>query len=188
MIANGKIRRVAIYLVVLALNLWISQFATTPALAQPFGAGKFGANVPYGSQTSLTISTSGNVTISVTPTDNGTLGTATNAVTVYSTDVVGYELYINSLTTTDMTNGAYTLPASANGSPAPLVSNTWGYNTDASANFVGTTTSQVLITSALGPFTAGDTTNVTYGVKVDNAKPAGNYTTTVVYTAAPQTM
>jgi hypothetical protein len=185
--ASRKRPRVIILLVVLGSNLWITLFQPGLALAQPFGTGKFGANVPYGSQTSLTISTSGDVTISVTPTDAGTLGTASNTVTVTSTDVVGYQLYINSLSTTNMTNGAYTLPASANGVAGALSSDTWGYNTDGSTNFVGMTTSQVLIKDGVGPFGSGDNTTVTYGVKVDNAKPAGNYSTTVVYTAVPQT-
>lgn len=185
--ASIKNGRVAILLIVLTANLWINLFSSSVAIAQPFGAGKYGANVPYGSATSLTISTSGNVAISITPTDAGTLGTATNNVTITSTDVVGYQLYINSLSSTDMTNGAYSISASANVTANPLSSNTWGYNTDASSNFVGMTTSQVMIKNATGPFSSGDVTAVTYGVKVDNAKPAGNYSTTVVYTAVPQT-
>lgn len=171
----------------LGVVLWISLVPVVQVSAQPFGKGKYGANVPYGSQTSLTISTNGNVLIQVTPTDAGTLGTASGTVTVASTDVVGYDLYISALSSTNMTNGAYTLAASANGSPAALAVNTWGYNTNASSNFVGITTSPVLLHTLTGPATAGDTTTVTYGVKVNNAKPAGNYVTSVVYTAAPQT-
>ncbi|MDQ5972556.1 MAG: hypothetical protein QG553_715 [Patescibacteria group bacterium] len=168
-------------------SLWITVGLPVMVWAQPFGTGKFGANVPYGAATSLSISTGGNVLIQVTPTDSGTLGTANNAVTVTSTDVVGYKLYIRSLSSTDMANGAFTIPASANGLPASLATNTWGYNTDAGANYVGITASDVLIKNGIGPFSSGDTTTVTYGVKVDNSKPAGNYTSTVVYTAVPQT-
>jgi hypothetical protein len=186
--ANTKLGRVAILLIVLTANLWINCLSPSVAVAQPFGTGKYGANVPYGSATSLTISTSGNVAISITPTDSGTLGTATNNVTITSTDVVGYQLYINSLSSTNMSNGAYNIPASGNVVAGSLAVDTWGYNTDASSNFVGMTTSQVLIKNATGPFSSGDVTAVTYGVKVDNAKPAGNYSTTVVYTAVPQTM
>jgi uncharacterized protein (UPF0333 family) len=169
----------------LALLLVIS--GTSMAAAQPYGTGKFGANVPYGGETSLAISTGGNAAIQVTPTDNGALGTASNAVTVTSTDVVGYKLYIRSLSSTNMINGASTLTASSNGTLSALSTNTWGYNTDASTNFLGMTTSDVLIKNAVGPFSAGDTTTVTYGVKVDNTKLAGNYVTSVVYTAVPQT-
>lgn len=156
-------------------------------MAQPYGRGVYGANVPYGSQTSLTIATNGNVLITITPTTTGALGTGVSNVTVTSTDVVGYKLYIRSDASTNMVNGAATLPPSANGSPAALAVNTWGYNTDASSNFVGTSLTDALIVTGNGPFSSGAVTAVTYGVKVDNAKPAGNYTNTIAYTAVPQT-
>ncbi len=156
--------------------------------AQPYGMGKYDENVPYGSETSITISTNGNVTIPITPTETGTLGTSNSTVTVTSTDVVGYKLYIRaSGATTNMINGPDTLPASANGSPAALAVNTWGYNTDGSSNFVGIALTDTLIKNTTGPFSSGDNTTVTYGVKIDNSKPAGNYAATVLYTAAPKT-
>lgn len=161
-------------------------FAPT-SFAQPYGKGLYDANVPYGSQTSLSIATSGNVTIPITPTTSGVLATGTNTVTVTSTDVKGYKLYIRALTNTSMNNLGTLLPASANVSPATLATDTWGYNTDASANFAGITLSDVLIRSITTPASTGDVTNVTYGIKLDLAKPAGNYVSTVIYTAVPQT-
>lgn len=175
------------HLLLLSFGLWISLFLASPVFANPFGTGAFGANIPYGSETSLSISTSGNVSIQITPTEAGTLGTASNTVTVTSTDAVGYKLYIRSLSSTDMVNGPSVIPASGNGTPAALAINTWGYNTDASTNFTGMTLTDALIKNAVGPYSAGDNTTVTYGVKVDLAKAAGNYTTSVVYTAVPQT-
>lgn len=167
----------------------VSLFTTaTTTHAAPYGKGNYGDNVPYGSQTALSISTDGNVGIPITPTTGGTLATGTSTVTVSSTDVVGYKLYIRSLTSTNMVNGGAVLPASANGSPTALSVNTWGYNTDASTNFVGMTLSDVLLKSVTGPVSGGDPTTVTYGVKIDLAKPSGNYTTTVIYTAVPQTI
>lgn len=171
-----------VLLVVIYISVMVSGLQ-----ASPYGAGVYNADVPYGGETSLAIATSGNVSIQVTPIEAGTLGTASNNVTVTSTDVVGYKLYISSLTSTDMTNGAATIPASSNVTPASLATNTWGYNTDASSNFAGSTTTETLIKNASGPYSSGDVTAVTYGVKVDNNKPAGNYITTVVYTAVPQT-
>ena len=157
------------------------------AFAQPYGKGLYNENVPYGGQTALSIATSGNVTIPITPTSSGTLATGTNTVTVTSTDVEGFKLYIRSLTSTNMNDLGALLPASANGSPATLAVNTWGYNTDASANFVGMTLTDVLIKSIITPDASGNVTTVTYGVKLDLAKPAGNYLATVIYTAVPQT-
>lgn len=160
---------------------------TTEVGASPYGVGKYSADVPYGGQTQLSISTSGNVALAVTPSDTGTLASASGTVTVVSTDVVGYKLYVRSLSSTDMTNGVSVIPASGNGTPATLAVNTWGYNLDDSSNYVGMTLSDVLIRSATQPYVSGDVTTVTYGVKVDNAKAAGAYSNSIIYTAVPQT-
>jgi hypothetical protein len=174
------------FLSVLAM-IFFSTLLTTGVDASPYGAGKYGADVPYGGQTQLSISTSGNVALSVTPSDSGTLASASGTVTVVSTDVVGYKLYVRNISSTDMVNGADAIPASANGSPASLAVNTWGYNLDGSSNYTGMTLSDVLIRSATQPYTSGDVTTVTFGVRVDNAKKAGSYTSSVIYTAVPQT-
>ncbi len=171
----------------LILTVFLSVLSAAVSYASPYGKGLYDANVPYGSQTALSIATSGNVTIPITPTTSGILATGTSTVTVTSTDVTGYKLYIRALTNTNMNNLGALLPASANGSPAPLATNTWGYNTDASSNFVGLTLSDVLIHSLTGPASTGDNTTITYGMKLDLAKPAGNYQATVIYTAVPQT-
>ncbi len=163
-------------------------YLTPIATAQPYGKGKYNENVPYGSQTQLTISTNGDVNIPLTPTDAGVLGTGNSVVTVTSTDVVGFKLYVRTGdVAANLVNGASQIPASANGSPAALATNTWGYNTDGSTNFVGLTTSDVLIKNAAGPYTSGNNTTVTYGVKIDNSKAAGRYAGNVLYTATPQT-
>ena len=171
----------------LIITIAITFFVPSVSFASPYGVGIYNANVPYGGETQLTISTSGAISIPINPSVGGTLGSASGTVTVVSTDVVGYKLYVRALTSTNMVNGVASLPASANGSPAALATNTWGYNLDASTNFTGITSSDVLIRSAVGPFTSGDTTTVTYGVKIDQSKAAGNYSSTVIYTAVPQT-
>jgi hypothetical protein len=160
---------------------------TSNSYAQPYGVGVYSANVPYGSQTSLSISTNGNVNIPVTPTSDGVSASGSSQVTVSSTDVMGYKLYIRALDSTDMDNLGAPLPTSANATPAPLATNTWGYNTDASSDFIGISLSDVLIHSKSGPISAGEMTTVTYGMKLDMAKPAGNYVASVIYTAVPQT-
>ena len=175
-------------MVLLIVGIFVAAiFTATTSYALPYGAGKYNAVVPYGGQTSLTISTSGNLAIPLTPGSSPTLGMASGTVTVISTDTVGYKLYIRSLGSTSMTSGGNTIPASGNGTAAALATNTWGYNLDASTNFVGITTSDVLIRTGSGPFESGDTTTVTYGVKIDQSKAAGSYSTTVIYTAVPQT-
>ncbi len=173
--------------ITLLVLIIIGILSPSACLAQPYGKGIYNENIPYGSQTSLSITTSGNVSIQVTPTAEGTLATGASNVTVTSTDVMGYKLYIRSLTDTSMNNLGATLLASANSSPAALLVNTWGYNTDASTNFIGLTLDDTLIRSVSAPAPSGDVTTITYGVKVDMEKPAGNYEATVIYTAVPQT-
>ena len=172
-----------------SLAIIVSVILGSAVYAQPYGKGLYGI-VQYGDETSLSIATNGNVTIpNITPVSSGTLGTGTSIVTVTSTDVKGFKLYVRSLTSTDMDNQGTPIPASANtyGSPTTLVSNTWGYNINGSANFAGMTTLDQQVKSLTTPASSGDVTTFTYGMKVDLAKPAGNYTTSVIYTAVPQT-
>ena len=169
------------------MTIIASLASSSISYAQPYGKGIYDANVPYGNLTSLSIATSGNVTIPITPTNSGVLATGTSTVTVTSTDVMGYKLYIRALSSSSMDNLGTPLPASANVTPAALAVDTWGYNTDASSNFVGITLNDLLIHAITTPASSGDITTVTYGIKLDFAKPAGQYTASVVYTAVPQT-
>lgn len=156
-------------------------------LASPFGEGVFGADVPFGSATSLSISLGGNVSLNLTPSGQYFTASGSHTITVTSTDVVGYRLYAYSPGSTSMTYGSQTIPASSNGSPAALATNTWGYNTNGSANYVGMKTVPALIKDTTGPSKTGDTTTVTYGVLTDLAQTAGAYTVSVVYTAVAET-
>jgi hypothetical protein len=164
--------------------VFLVDFTTT---ASPYGQGVYNADVPYGGETSLSITAGSGVNLSLNPSTSGTLASGSGTVTVYSTDVVGYKLYVRALTSTSMTQGAFTIPASANVTAAPLAINTWGFNTDASSNFVGISLSDTLLKDAAGPFGAGDPTQVTYGLYVDRSKPAGSYASNVMYTAVPET-
>lgn len=157
-----------------------------PVSASPFGQGLFGADVPFGSGTSLSIALGSSSPITLTPSGQNFTGTGSHAITVTSTDVVGYKLYTQSPAGTAMSNGSETIPASGNSSPGPLTVNTWGYNTDGSSNFVGIATTPTLIKDADGPYKNGDNTMVTYGVLTNITKGAGDYTTKVVYTAVAE--
>lgn len=164
----------------------VMYFGSTAAYAASYNSGKYNENIPYGSATYLAINTDGNVSLAVTPVSGGVQVTGTSHITVTSTDAVGYKLYLRSESVTSLDNFGDTIPTSTNVTPAPLSMNTWGYNTDGSNNFVGSSLSDTLIRYFVGPAPSGDTTSVTYGLKVDLSKPAGNYTTSVVYTAVPE--
>jgi hypothetical protein len=152
--------------------------------ASPFGQGVFGADVPFGSITSIAVNLGGNVSLALSPDSPSTLKAgAVQTITVTSTDVVGYKLYARAITTPDLVNGPNTISASGNSTPAPLSLNTWGYNTTGSTtNFVGLTTTNALIKDADGPYKNGDNTTINYGVYTDITKESGVYETQVVYT------
>lgn len=172
----------------LAMIVVASVAVELPASASPFGQGVFGADVPFGSNTSLTISLGGNVSLSLNPSGSNFTGTGSHTVTVTSNDVVGYRLYASSPDSTDMTNGTDTIPTSGNVTPATLAVNSWGYNTDGSANFRGILTTPTLIKDANGPYKNGDNTTITYGALTNITKSSGQYTVGVVYTAAAKNL
>jgi len=151
--------------------------------ASPFGQGVFGADVPFGSLTSLTIALSGDVSVDLLPDGSNFSGSGLQTVTVTSTDVVGYNLYIYAPDGTDMTGSVDAIPTSSNSSPGPLATNTWGYNIDGSDDYVGITTTPVLLKNALGPYKTGDDTTVKFGVFTDITKGGDSYTVSVTYTA-----
>jgi hypothetical protein len=169
----------------LAVGLGLAFFSSPMSVhASPFGWGVFGANVPFGSSTSLSISLGGNVAITMAPNGANFSGTGAHTVTVTSTDVVGYQLYVHTTGSTNMTSSSASIPASSNSSAAALALNSWGYNTTGSTtNFLGMPATSTLIKNASGPFTSGDQTTVTYGAYVDPAQPADTYSTAVTYTA-----
>lgn len=185
---RGRIADVIRQVMVLGLFVSVMAAGGQTVLASPFGQGVFGADVPFGSATSLAIALGGNVSLSLTPNGSNFEGSGSHTITVTSTDVVGYELYIYADGSTAMSNGTDTIPASANVSPSNLAVNTWGYNTTGStSNFKGITTSPVVLKTAAGPYKNGDNTTVTYGVLTNITKSSGAYTTNVTYTAVALT-
>ena len=175
---------IAVATLLLAGCLFVQQSVS----AQPFGVGVFGEDVPFGDETSVAISLSNAIDMHLSPTGPNFEGTGAHTITVTSTDVIGYDLYVNATGSTAMSNGTDTVAASANVAPGTLTANSWGYNTSGStANFRGITGTQVLIGSGTGPFKAGDHTTITYGATVDMTKSSGTYGVDVTYTVIGRT-
>lgn len=173
-------RHIGMSIIALALCCVSQQYS----YASTFGAGVFGANVPFGSLTSVSIALSNNVAITMAASGGTLKGTGSHSITVTSTDVVGYDLYINATAATSMNNGSSTIPASANTAVAPLSLNSWGYNTNGSTtDFRGITATQSLINSGTGPFSEGVVTPISYGALIDMNKASGVYAVDVTYTA-----
>lgn len=169
---------------IVGLFVMLASFFPSVALASPFGHGKFGADVPFGSATSISISLGGDVQLSLAPDGSNFKGSNSHIVTVTSTDVVGYYLYAHTNGGTNMTNGSATIPASSNSSAAPLTVGTWGYNLTGSAtDFLGLAATSTLLVDANGPYKNGNPTTVTYGALVGPTQAAGTYSVAVTYTA-----
>lgn len=181
---NFKVSRIHLAVLFLA---FLAALPLQSVSASPFGQGVFGADVPFGSNTSLTISLGSNVSLSLSPSGGNLAGTGSHTVTVTTTDVIGYKLYAFSPFGTAMTNGSDTIAASANSSPSSLATDTWGFNTSGSTtNFIGMPATPILLKDASGPYKNGDATTVTYGVLASKTKAAGNYSVGVVYTAVAE--
>lgn len=170
---------------VFTVLLLLCAFAST-AYASPFGQGTFGADVPFGSITSLSINLGGDVSLSLVPDTGNLRGVGSHTITVTSTDVVGYQLFVRSTSSTNLVSGSSTIPASGNSTAAALAINSWGFNTDGSSNFVGMTTTPYLLKDTTGPSKNGDNTTVTYSAYTTTSQPAGVYTTSVTYTAVAE--
>lgn len=175
--------------VIIALLLTVAITNTSSVVvAAPYGYGSYSADVPYGSETFLSIATSGDVALDLTPGGGPTTVSAVGTVTVTTTDVLGYKLYIRGLSTQQMTTSTgSTLDASSNVIPGTLAVNTWGYSLDSGTTYAGLTTNDVLLRTTNVPRTAGEVTSITYGANVDNQTAAGAYSVSVIYTAVPQT-
>ena len=182
-------RRTTTLITKFILVFFVTTMPFSISYAQPYGTGAYGSSTYQNGtgQLSLSIATSGNVNIPIAPTSSGVLASGTNAVTVTTNDSYGYELYIRALSNTNMNSSASSIPTSANVTPLALSTNTWGYNTDASTNFVGISLTDTLIHAITIAAPGGDITNVKYGIKLDLSKPAGSYVANIVYTAVPKT-
>ena len=153
----------------------------------------------------ITMTTSGSVAISLTPTAGGVVSSNSDTVTISTNNTAGYFLTLaDSDATTSLVSGANTIVAHTGtfAAPTALANNRWGYRLDSAGGFgagptsaetnnaASTTTwagvpasgsAQTLKTTATTA--SGDVTTVWYGVKATSAQPNGAYADTVTYTA-----
>ncbi|MDL2327719.1 IPT/TIG domain-containing protein [Ruminococcaceae bacterium OttesenSCG-928-A11] len=159
----------------------------------------------------VSITSQGDIDMSLTPTPNGNnITVQDNTTTVSTNNVAGYNLTINTNSPTDnklthLSQGfdTYSInPIDSNPNPTPLIASSWGYTTTNPANpntatfsTVPTSSSPTTIKttteandidtgSGTGTDLLPDEVTTYYGAKVDyNSIPAGQYGNTIVYSA-----
>lgn len=179
--------------------------AAVPAFAINYGHGTYGG-CQYGS-CSISISSSGGVSLDVSPASSGKCTIQSDAVSVLTDNTEGYTLTATDASTdTSMHNGSNTIPSSgaSQASPSPLSVNHWGYRVDGLAGFGAGPTSAVSnhdpdttsfagmpASNATSDILAGSssaanpavTTTVWYGLCADTSVASGSYTTQITYSA-----
>ena len=171
--------------------------------AQNYGVGTYGS-CQYGS-CSISVSSSGSVDLSVTPTITGACTVASDTVGVSTSSSTGYTLQLSSTTSeTRLLSGENALAATGGsaGTPEAISMNSWGFRVDGGAFGDGPTTAVSSgpataalfagVPSSAAPVTiaapssfraAPDDTTVWYAVCATSAQLAGVYSGSVTYTA-----
>ena len=148
----------------------------------------------------VTITNSDDLTLNVDATPIGSIATANDTVNVKTNAPTGYQLYV-SASSSNIYNSTDTSHSQPYLSPVTgtlddkkaLGQNTWGFSLDdASTMELASTaiwsgvpdTSTTLISETSGPeYATGVNTQIYYGVNANTTLPAGNYSTTIFYTA-----
>jgi len=182
---------------------WVAY--ANPAAGLKYSAGTFGT-CTYNA-CGITLSTSGSVSLDVTPASGSTKCTVSNDVVTATTAAsTGYTITMTDTDTTNALAGPASVAASTAtpASPTALTANTWGYRVDGIASFGAGPTSPIASaaipaqTFAGVPLSSGTpglirttstadsstvNTSVWYGVCADSSPQAGAYTDDVTYTA-----
>lgn len=115
---------------IMAAGVAVFGFFSATAYAQPYNTGGYG-ECGYGTSCTISVASSGRVSLDITPTLAGSCTIAPDTVTVRSNSATGYTLQLASASASTALRGTKggSLPA-ASGSitaPAALAANTWGY-------------------------------------------------------------
>lgn len=184
---------------------WVAAIAVVGTVVSPVVASAQTANTTINATIAavISVSTSGTVNLSLTPTSGGVVSSGFDTITVNTNDTAGYTLNVaDSDANTNLVSGGNNIAASSNttASPATLANNTWGFalpGTPFDATYTAETNQGSSVSKWAGmpatgsPFqlkststtASGDTTTVWYGVKANSTQASGSYTDTVTYTA-----
>ena len=208
MVMLSKISKLA-RIVVMPVVITGIMHSSLEANASKYGVSQYG-RCNYQDACEISITTSGTVSLPVTPTASSVYTIQKDSVTITTNSDDGYTLTLESDSSAadgdEFKGPSSNILASTSGtisSPSALGVNEWGYRIDSIAGFGSGPTSAVSnvssssltfagislygspttikTTSSSAP--TGDTTEVWYGVRVDISKPSGIYSRSVIYTA-----
>lgn len=197
--------RILLSITALLICLLTALFITHSVSGINYSAGTYGS-CTYGT-CSISLTTSGSISVNVTPTAGTTTCTiASDTVTATTDSSTGYTVSLTDTDTSSTLNGPVAIAATTGtpASPTVLTTNTWGYRVDSIAGFGAGPTTAVTggaiptVTFAGVPLSSGTPgvirttatadsgtvpTAVWYGVCANSSQQSGLYTDSVTYTA-----
>lgn len=194
------------FTVLSALVLFVASIPVIKAAALTYSAGTY--NSCTYNTCGISINSSNNISVNVTPTGSGSCSVNDDSVSVLTDSSTGYTLSMTTnSTSTSLSNGSSNIIADSGtlSSPASLGTNHWGYRVDGAGGFgSGPTTSQSNVSYPLSALFAGApadnqtpatlvtsssaadpavTTLVWYGVCANNSLNSGLYSGQILYSA-----
>lgn len=203
--AIGAEQAAPMFFMVTGFFLIVASFLVSTASALTYSKGSYGT-CQYDS-CSISVGSSGEVNLSLMSGAGTSCSVTNDAVIVSTRSSTGYNVTLSTITPTQTLTGLSNSETidpinGTDAAPVTLEPNTWGYRVDDGNFGVGPTSSMTNVAvpsltfaevpspgypSYVASFNAAATnatTNVWYGVCVDNAKVADTYTNDIVYTAA----
>ena len=163
----------------------------SPIVSSNAGTNISTAQIDTGPYT-MSISTDSLTSIDITPNSSQVTYTGTDSVSYTNTCPYGMNVTMSSSSeNTDLIragtdSGTKTIPTISTGTT--LTDNTWGFSTDNGSTYnpIPTLINPTTIIDTTSATTTTATLNLSYGIRVDNSIPSGNYSNDIVYTVSPK--
>ena len=140
----------------------------------------------------ISITTSPNIEMDITPTASGQFRTANGNVVISTNNVKGYTTYITSNTTETSLKqpaaaGVSAVIPTVSASGTTISGNGWGWSNDASqfnpVKATGTTDNSTVFSRTTSATPTGDNKTLTIGASATTSMPSGTYSNTLLLTA-----
>ena len=189
-IGSEKAKNIGIFLSFLAFS-FLSFTLISPIVSSNAETSIRSAQIDTGPYT-MSISTDSLTSIDITPAQSQATYTGTDSVSYTNTCPYGMNVTMSSssentsLTRTGSDSGMKTIPTISSGTA--LADNTWGFSTDNGSTYnpIPALINPATIIDTTSATTTTATLNLSYGIRMDNSIPSGNYSNDIVYTVSPK--